>query len=537
MLMLVWRSTEPHSGMTDLPIMVAMAFVLGVAARLVRLPPLVGFLIAGFVLRGAGFESSVGLQKIADIGVTLLLFTIGLKLQIKTLLKPVVWAGATIHMALFVALFGAVFYAFDFGVFRGTDFSSAALIAFALSFSSTVFAVKTFDEQGQSGSLAARTAIGILIMQDVIAVVFLAASKGIPPSPWALALLLLIPARGLFKWLMERSGHGELLILLAFMMAFEGYSLFEWVNLKGDLGALVMGMLVADHPKAQEMAKSMLGFKDIMLVGFFLTIGLRGIPSVADLGVALFLVALIPIKVALYFGVMTRFNLRVRTSLLASLGLANYSEFGLIVGALGVRMGWLTDQWLVIIAVSVAATFIAASPINAAANQLYDRYRDFLRRFETSKRLPEELPVSTGQAEVVIVGMGGLGTAAYDAIAEGLEAQICGIDNDRPTVARHVELGRNVVAGDPTDLDFWDRGSPEHAIKVVMLALPSHQSNLAAAAEIRKFEDRRGEILLTATARYEDDILELKEHGVDEAFNLNTEAGQGYADFVRELLR
>lgn len=201
------------------------------------------------------------------------------------------------------------------------------------------------------------------------------------------------------------------------------------------------------------------------------------------------------------------------------------------------KMGWLTDKWLVIIAVSVAVTFIVASPINAAANQLYDRYRDFLRRFETSKRLPEELPVSAGQAEVVIVGMGGLGTAAYDAIAEDLGGRVCGIDNDRTTVARHVELGRNVVAGDPTDLDFWDRISRERTVKVAMLALPNHQANLAAAAEIRKFEDRRGEVLLTATARYDDDIAELEEHGVDEAFNISTEAGQGYAHLVRKLLR
>ena len=116
--------------MADLPIMVATAFIFGVAARLVRLPPLVGFLIAGFVLKGAGYESSTALQKIADIGVTLLLFTIGLKLDIKTLLKPVVWAGATIHMALFVALFGALLYGFDFGVFAGAGFQSVEERAF-----------------------------------------------------------------------------------------------------------------------------------------------------------------------------------------------------------------------------------------------------------------------------------------------------------------------------------------------------------------------------------------------------------------------
>ena len=226
--------------MVDLPILLASAFVLGLGGRLIGLPPLVGFLVAGFALSYAGFESTEELQKVADVGITLLLFTIGLKLQVRTLLKPVVWAGTTLQMALFVGLFGGLFYVLDFSVFRGTSFATSALIAFALSYSSTVFAVKTFDEQGQSGSLAATTAIGMLIMQDVIAVVFMAASKGTPPSLWALALLLLIPARGLFKWLMQRSGHGELLLLLGFMMAFGGYTLFEWVDLKGDLGALVL---------------------------------------------------------------------------------------------------------------------------------------------------------------------------------------------------------------------------------------------------------------------------------------------------------
>jgi hypothetical protein len=377
----------------------------------------------------------------------------------------------------------------------------------------------------------------MLIMQDVIAVVFLSASKGVPPSPWAFALLLLIPLRGVFKWLMRRSGHGELLILLGFMMAFEGYSLFEWLNLKGDLGALMFGMLVADDPKAKEMANALMGFKDLMLVGFFLTIGLRGMPALSDLGVALLLAALIPIKVALYFGVLTRFNLRARTSTLASLGLANYSEFGLIVGTLGVTMGWLSDQWLVIIAVSVATTFIVAAPLNAKANDFYDRYRDFLKRFQTGTRLPEEQPVDTGEAEVVIVGMGGVGTAAYDSLLKDFEGRVVGIDNDSRTVKRQVDLGRHVLHGDPTDLDFWDRVARGNAVRLVMLALPDHGANLSAASEIRKFGHTKPEVIMTAITRYHDDREELMRNGINAAFDLHTEAGQGYADFVRDLLR
>ncbi|UCH28659.1 MAG: cation:proton antiporter, partial [Myxococcales bacterium] len=137
--------------MAELPVMVGVAFVFGISARFVGLPPLVGFLIAGFALNAAGLESTPMLQRIADAGVTLLLFTIGLKLRVRTLLRPTVWGGATLHMAVFLGLFGVLFYTLGFGILSELDLQTAMLIAFALSFSSTVFAVKAFEAQGQAG--------------------------------------------------------------------------------------------------------------------------------------------------------------------------------------------------------------------------------------------------------------------------------------------------------------------------------------------------------------------------------------------------
>ncbi|MBW1761299.1 MAG: cation:proton antiporter [Deltaproteobacteria bacterium] len=521
--------------MEQFPILITAAFVLGLGVRFVGLPPLVGFLLAGFCMNAAGYSSTPELEHVADLGVTVLLFTIGLKLRVSSLLRPEVWAGATLQMALTVGLFCALFLVLPFGLFGGLSLSTAALIAFALSFSSTVFAVKVFEEQGQSRSLHARTAVGILIVQDVIAVIFLAASTGKVPSPWALALLALIPGRHLLKWLMERCGHGELLLLLGIMMTFAGSELFELVKLKGDLGALIFGMLVAGHPKAKEMASSLLSFKDLFLVGFFLSIGLRGIPSLPDLAIALFLVALVPIKVALYFGVLTRFRLRARTSAMAALGLAEYSEFGLIVGALGASMGWLSDQWLLIIAVAVAVTFVLASPLNAAAHRIYDHLRPWLIRFQTDKRVPDEQPVYVPAAEVLIFGMGRVGTGAYDAIASKLGGRVVGVDIDPDTVRRHVENGRDVVRGDPTDLDFCERVVHEGNLKRAMLALPNHRASLVAAAEIYPLKEKFG-VIVTATAKHDDEVRELEENGVDAAFNLYAEAGQGYADFVSDKL-
>jgi predicted Kef-type K+ transport protein len=517
------------------PIMISAAFVLGLGVRFVGLPPLVGFLLAGFGLNLAGYVSTPSLQRAADLGVTVLLFTIGLKLRVRTLLEPAVWAGATVHMALTVVLFGLLLLALPFGILGSLDLATAALIAFALSFSSTVFAVKVFEGQGQSASLHARTAIGILIMQDVVAVIFLAASKGEMPSPWAFALLALIPGRHLLKWLMERSGHGELLLLFGIMMTFAGYGVFEGVNLKGDLGALIVGMLVSDHPKAKEMAGLLMSFKDLFLVGFFLSIGLSGIPSLPDVGIALLLVALVPIKVALFFGILTRFRLRARTSMMTSLSLASYSEFGLIVGAVGVSAGWLSDQWLMIIAVAVATTFVIASPVNAAAPRIYDRFRSRLLRFQSDKRLPEERPIYVPKAEVLILGMGRVGTGTYDALVGDLGDRVAGVDVDPDIVQRHVDSGRNVVRGDPTDLDFCERVINEGKLKRAMLALPNHQANLVAAGELSSLK-HKFDLMVTATAKHDDQVQELEENGVDAAFNLYAEAGQGYADFVQDTL-
>jgi len=522
------------------PVLIVAAFALGLGARFFGLPPLVGFLLAGFALNAAGVDAPPALRTVADLGVTLLLFTIGLKLRVGELLRPEVWGGASIHMALTVLLLGGLFYALGFGIFGELDLGTSMLIAFALSFSSTVFAVKVFEEQGQTASLYARTAIGILIMQDVIAVVFLAASTGKVPSPFALALLALLPARHLLGRVMERCGHGELLLLLGIVMTMGGSALFDVVRLKGDLGALMVGMLVADHPRAKEMARHLMGFKDLFLVGFFLSIGMRGLPTLPDLGIALCLVALVPLKVALYFGVMTRFRLRARTATLASLGLANYSEFGLIVGAVGVANGWLSEQWLLIIALSVATTFIAASPVNGAAYRIYDRLRAGLKRFQTPQRIPEEEPLHTGAAELVIFGMGRVGTGAYEAMRSEFGSRVLGVDVDPDTVEKHRQAGRRVIRGDPTDPDFWERLVPEgEPVRIAMLALPNHRANLMAADEIRARTESDPALprpLLAASAKYDDHVRQLHEKGVDAAFNLYAEAGQGYADFVRSAM-
>jgi len=511
---------------------ISLAFSLGLLARLINLPPLVGFLVTGFLLNYLGFTSGETLQKLADLGITILLFTVGLKLNLKVLTRPQVWAVTLLHISIIIVLFGAAIFALaliNFPLFSGLDLRVSLMLAFALSFSSTVFVVKSLESKGEMKSLHGRIAIGILVMQDLAAVIFLAASTAKLPSLWALLLFLLIPLRPLFHHLLQKTGHGELLILYGLVLALGGAEIFELGGVKDDLGALIMGVLISTHPKSKEMAKSMLGFKDLFLVGFFLSIGMSGQLSLESLIIGVLLVPFLFVKSALFFALMTRFKLRARTSLLATLNLTNYSEFGLIVVAIGVANGWINGQWLVVFAIALALSFIVAAPLNDKDDEIYSSYRNFWVRFQRKERLPDDMLLDTLGATIAIFGMGRIGSGAYDKMHELHGETVVGIDFDNELIKRHQSSGRNVLHGDPSDADFWEKIEHDHSIKLVMLSLPNLQSNLDALNQLREisFPGR-----IAATARFPEEEKILRQAGATAVFNIYTEAGSGFANHV-----
>jgi len=512
---------------------VSLAFALGFGARLIGLPPLVGFLATGFVLNALGMASGEMLQKLADLGVTLLLFTVGLKLDLKTLVRPQVWAVTSLHIGVIVAIFGLGIFALALmggPLFAGLDFKRALLLAFALSFSSTVFVVKNLEERGAMRSLHGRIVIGILVMQDLAAVAFLAASTGKLPAAWAPLLFLLIPMRTLFHRLLQHTGHGELLILYGLVLALGGAELFEMAGVKDDLGALIMGLLISTHPKAAEMARTMLGFKDLFLVGFFLSIGMTGGLSLEVLVIGTLLVPLVFIKSALFYGLMTRFRLRARTSLLATLNLSNYSEFGLIVAAIGVANGWIEAEWLVVISIALSLSFVVAAPLAKRDDTIYSRYRPFWQKYQREDRLPDDRLMDTGNATIAIFGMGRVGTGAYDKMRELHGNTVVGVDFNAERVRRLRKEGRNVMRGDPSDADFWELVQRVPSIHLVMLALPTLTANLDALKQLREIGFEGG---IAATARYPDEEARLREGGATAVFNIYAEAGSGFAGHVQ----
>jgi hypothetical protein len=403
-----------------------------------------------------------------------------------------------------------------------------------MSFSSTVFAVKILDELGATSARHGRVAIGVLVVQDIAAVVFIAVSMGKMPTPMAFALLALIPLRFLMYKMLDKVGHGELLILFGITLALVGADVFELVGIKADVGALVFGMLFANHAKASEMAKALLGFKELFLVGFFLSVGMTALPGWTEIMIALLFILFLPIKVALYFGLFNLFSLRASTSWRTSLNLANYSEFGLIVGAIAVSSGWLPREWLAVFAVVMAISFMFSAPLVNIRDSLYQIWRPRLKRFERSRRLAGEEDLDLAGIKVVVFGMGRMGTAAYVAMEPDYPGHLVGVDIEQEKASKHSEAGRNVVSGDATNPDFWTR-APEllDGLEWVLLTLPTHNANMNAALRLSEM-GYQGRI--AATTMFHDEEVALDAIGVEHTFNIYTEAGLGFANELQNFM-
>jgi len=515
-----------------------VAFGFGFAASAARLPPLVGYLVAGFVLHAFGYENTDTIEALSELGVLLLLFGIGLKLELRTLQRPVVWAGASIHMAATTAAIGALFLGMGtLGLPLAIDLTpaKAALVGFAFSFSSTVFAVKALEERNEAASLQGQIAVGVLIVQDIFAVVFLTLAVDSPPSLWAIPVVVaVVAARPIYGWLLDRSGHGELLLLLGLALAVGlGAESFDQVGLKADLGALIVGLTLSTHRRAPELAQTLLGFKDILLIGFFLSIGLGGTPEVSAVVAALLVLALLPLKTAGFVWLMTRFRLRARTAWHSSISLATYSEFGLIVAVIGVDRDLIDQQWASAIALAVAVSFALAAPLNTARYIIYARLNDRLTRLQRQPIQPDDALINPRHARIVVFGMGRVGAGAYDELVKRRGEVVLGVDRSDTTVAANRKEARVMVRGDALDVEFWGRLVLDAGIELVVLAMSDHAANLEAVRRVQEFLPSAR---IAAASSYADDVAELRAAGVDIARNLYGEAGQGLADDACDLL-
>jgi predicted Kef-type K+ transport protein len=503
---------------------IGFAFSLGLLVRAVGLPPLIGYLLAGFVISATASDLSLPqegnqiIHHVAHLGVLLLLFTVGLKLNVRSLGKPEVLGGSMLHFALSIILtLPAVLFIFDVSWYQ------ALMLAVALAFSSTVLAAKVLEGKREIRAFHGRVAIGILIMQDLLALLVMSLANGTTPSPWALLVFGLPLLRPLLYKLLDASGHEDLLILFGLLLALViGGQGFELVGLSSELGALVFGAMLAKHARAGELSKSLWSIKEFFLVGFFLQIGIDGLPDANAWLFAGVMSLLLPVKALLFFLLLIMFKLRARSAFLASLSLTNYSEFGLIVASV------VLPEWLIPLALTVAISFVISAPLNRMAHPLYEKLCNRLLKFERNIHHPDEQPVSLGDADVLIMGMGRTGTAAYNYLSSS--RKIIAMDSDPAKVAEHQQKGINIFYADAEDQVFW-QGLDFGKVEAVILSMNDVEAKMIAAKKLRNAGFGG---FIVSHSMHDDEARDIIAAGADQTYLTMAEAGVGIAEHVKQ---
>jgi predicted Kef-type K+ transport protein len=503
-----------------------LALSLGILSYAVGLPPLVGHLLAGFLASflaqtyGIQDTGHYVLSHLSHIGVLLLLFAIGLKIDFKSILRSHVLGTGLVHF--FISTFTLYL---GLQTFLALGVQEAFILAAGLSFSSTVLSAKVLESKRELNAYHGRLAIGVLVLQDLmaLAVMILLAPGPSQLSLWTFSLILLPLLRPLLLKVMDVCREDELLLMFgAFLAVALGGFGFEVLGLSSELGALVFGVLVGPHKKSAHLGKLLWSLKEILLVGFFLEIGLKGVPSFEDFKFACALLLLLPVKGFLFFVLFTRFGLRARTSFLSALSLTAYSEFALIVSSV------VLESWLTPLALCVALSFVLSAPFNNHSHSIYEKLFSRLLFFERNTRHPDEQPIKLNDAEVLIMGMGRTGSSAYERLKEKFKVRV--MDSDPARVDLYKQRGIPIFYGDAEDYQLWEKLDLSY-IKGVLLCFPDQEAKMESLLKLRS---RNFKGVVAGQGLNHEEAQSLKKCGADEVYLTFSEAGHSLADYLLE---
>jgi predicted Kef-type K+ transport protein len=459
-------------------IFLGCAYFIGLLATRLFFPPLVGYLLAGYGLNVFDIAPIPSLNHLADIGIELLLFTVGLKIKPRSLIKKEVLSVGGLHLIIVTGVSVALF------VLQGGHLTGGILLGASLAFSSTVLAVKVLEDNNELSTLHGRDVVSVLILQDIIAIGLLAVADGKTPSPWAILLLALPFLRPLAHRLLTATHSDELRLLLGVFFALTGSSVATYVGISADIGALLMGIALASHTKTDDLADKLWGLKEILLVAFFIQIGLNELPNSEQVKNAVVLLLMLPLQGLLFFMLFVFFGLRTRTAFISSLALMTYSEFALITTDAVVEAHLLSSEWRATISLAVAGSLAIAAPLNHFSHRLFSVLEPLLIRLERKGKHSDRLPDSIGVAEWIIFGMGRTGISAYLALHEK-EQRVVGFDADPTILEKLLADGRRVVYGDAEDVELINSLRLDH-VKGILLTMPDFEARRSATMRLRK---------------------------------------------------
>ena len=532
----------------DITIIILAASVLSIAFRLFKQPQILAYITAGILLGPLGLftlKSTDSLHMLAQVGVTLVLFMLGLELKIKDLKSIGVVAILAGVIQIIATFLGGLFIA----ILLGFSYVSSLYIAIALTFSSTIIIVKILSDKRDLASLSSKISIGILLIQDffaVIALIVLSAfsqNKGVLTpfdfvwvgikGAW-FGIWLYIVSKTVLPFLIRISSKStETLFLfsLAWVFSIAALVSMPFLGFSIEIGGFLAGLALASYSEHFQISARVRPLRDFFITIFFVLLGVESTFKHIDtilIPVLVFSGIVLVGKPFLVMQTLAAFGYKKRTSFLTGINLAQISEFSLILVFLGTKLGHIGSEVSSILTLVAIITFAFSTTLIIKSKKVYKSFEKYIYVFDGTKRKEEIELEGELDDHVVIIGGHQMGQSVLDALEDGEKVVV--VDFDPDIVKKLKAKGINFVFGDIEDIDIQEQIKLDKA-KMVISTIPDLEDNLELIRRLNH-ENKKAKIVVMA---YETNEAEaLYKAGADYVVLPHLAGGRYIAKLIKE---
>ncbi len=534
---------NPAHFLAEIALVCLAALVGGLAARKLRQPVILGYLLAGVLVgpNTPGYVADIGtVSVIAEWGVVFLLFAVGIEFSFRFLLKAHRAVVAGLLQVLATALVG-----YALGQAMGLSSSGSVLLGMVIALSSTMVVLRMLDERGESESQHGSTMLAILITQDLLVVLFVAvvpvlatfSASQVPvlfgrvllgTALLAVATVLALKALPWVFQAIAATRSRELFILALVGIAFGAAVGTEKLGFSLALGAFVAGLIVSESEYSHLILAEVKPFRDFFAAVFFVSIGMLARPEVPlrdPWAISVLVVAVVVGKFLITGALLLALGMSARTSVIAGLGLAQIGEFSFVLAQLGVASGAASER--------LYGLTVMAAVITLFATPLLVRFAPRLAVAVSalpfaSRREPQEAPpVVTKSGHVILCGYGRVGSRLGRAAAtSGMDVVVVDFDPDVAGAAR--TDGFTAIYGDASNPEII-RAAGAISAAAAAVTVPDP---VAASLAVQSLKDQNGELTVVARAHSREDVQRLRNSGADAVVWPELEAG---IEMIRQL--
>lgn len=519
---------------TEIAALMAIASIFGGLAIWLRQPLIMAFMAVGIVAGPAGLgwiSANEQVELLAELGIALLLFVVGLKLDPHEIraVGPVAILTGLGQMILTAGL------GYLIATFLGFSAITSFYIAVSLAFSSTIIIIKLLSDKREIDALHGRIALGILITQDLMVILVMIglstfASDTLQGNFFP-AMMIMFLKGGTFlflialttRYLIPRLLHNfaqstELLLIFAITWAIVLASISDSLGFSKEVGAFIAGVTLAYTPYRPILGARLISLRDFLLLFFFINLGVHininhfHTEIIPALIFSAFVLLGKPIMVTVLMG---RMGYRKYTTTITSLSLGQISEFSLILATLGVSLGHIDDQVLELITLIGLITMGISCYMIIYAHKIYAYLSPYLNVFQRQVKHPEETigdgtKASLSNIDVILLGLGRYGGSMIQYLQQQ-DMVVVGVDFD-PEIVKFWQK-RNVITfyGDAANPEFTAM-LPLNKTQWIVSTIPGQDLGLSLIHALKKHKFP-GKIALTSHSQREMDIL--KQAGAD----------------------